>query len=67
VGLRIDHKNWSIYINKYCFHNWALGVEFYQEYNYPIFEVIAHIFQMNFLFFNITITKWTGAKVIKGV
>lgn len=56
-------RHWTIYVNKYSFGNWSLGIDYYQEFEYlPTRKadiMVARICQLNLLFFNITLTRWT--------
>jgi hypothetical protein len=65
--MRKDWKMWSIYINAHHLHNWSIGLDYYHEYAYIPNEIIARIFQINLLFFNITITRWSRGEVFPGV
>jgi hypothetical protein len=56
--MRKDWKVWSIYINAHHLHNWSIGLDYYQEFAYIPTEIMARVFQINLLFFNITITRW---------
>jgi hypothetical protein len=56
--MRKDWKVWIIYINAHHLHNWSIGLDYYQEFAYIPTEVMARVFQINLLFFNITITRW---------
>lgn len=53
-----DFGRFTVHINRYYLSNWALGLDYYQlnERDTRILE--ASVFQLNFLFFNITITRW---------
>jgi hypothetical protein len=39
-------------------HNWSIGLDYYEETAYVPTQLVARIFQINLLFFNITITRW---------
>ena len=65
--MRKDWKMWSLYINANHLYNWGLGFSFYREYNYVPFEMLAAVCQIDLLFFNITLTKWTKGEVFPGV
>lgn len=57
--MRRDWKVWSVYLNAHHLNNWAIGVDYYEETAYVPTEIIARVFQVNLLFFNITITRWS--------
>lgn len=50
----------TIHINRYSLHNFALGFDYYRLYSFGVEEHEASIFQLSFLFFNVTITFWKG-------
>jgi hypothetical protein len=54
-----DFNKWTVYINRSYLSNFAIGIDFYTVYenNQPY----ARVFQMNFLFGNITFTRWGKA------
>jgi hypothetical protein len=56
--MRHDWSSWTIYLNANRSYNWGIGVNYYHEYNYVPTELLARIFQIDLLFFNITITRW---------
>ncbi len=56
--MRKDWSTWSVYFNFHTTKNWAIGIDYYHEYNYIPIELLAKVLQLNFLVFNITITKW---------
>ncbi len=53
-----DVGSLTIHVNRYYLNNFAVGVDFYQlkEWKTDILE--ASVFQLSFLFFNVTFTKW---------
>ena len=53
-----DIGRYSIHINRHYLTNFALGFDYYQLNSIPEREHEASIFQLNFLFFNITFTRW---------
>ena len=55
-----DWKTWTVYINRHSFSNWAFGIDYYHEYEYIPIQLVARICQINLLFFNITITRWSN-------
>lgn len=48
----------TVHINRHYLSNFALGFDYYHLYAYPDGEHEASILQLNFLFFNITFTRW---------
>ncbi len=56
--MRKDWKSWTVYLNLHNTRNWAIGLDYYHEYSYVPTELLARVFQINLLFFNITITRW---------
>lgn len=56
--MRKDFKTWSLYLNSHSLTNWSIGIDYYHEKYFTPQEFIAMVFQVNFLFFNITVTKW---------
>ena len=65
--MKKDFKNMTININAHHLHNWSIGLDYYEESAYIPNEIIARIFQINLLFFNMTITRWTRGQVFPGV
>ena len=65
--MRKDWKMWSVHLNGNHLYNWGIGFNYYHEYNYLPFEMIAKICQIDLLFFNITITRWTEGEMIPGL
>jgi hypothetical protein len=57
-------KHWSIYFNPNSLHNWGLGFNYYHEYESTLFVVVARICQIDLIFFNITITRWSNQRWI---
>lgn len=61
--MKKDWNTWSVYINRHHFHNWSIGIDYYEESEFlpsKSMNLLAKIFQINLLFFNITITKWSN-------
>ena len=48
----------TVYVNGQSLDNFALGFDFYKLYEYESLLTRASILQLNFLFFNITLTFW---------
>ena len=48
----------TVYVNGQSLDNFALGFDFYKLYEYESALTRATIVQLNFLFFNITLTFW---------
>ena len=65
--MRKDWSSWTIYLNANHLYNWGIGVNYYHEYNYVPTELLARIFQIDLLLFNITITRWSRGEVFPGV
>jgi hypothetical protein len=57
--MRKDWRVWSVYLNRQHLYNWSVGIDYYHEYASPL-EIMARICQINLLFFNITITRWSN-------
>ena len=53
-----DFKKHSIYINRHYLNNFALGFDYYQLRSFKENKLEASVLQLNFLFFNITFTRW---------
>jgi len=53
-----DIGRYSIHINRHYLSNFALGFDYYQLYDTETRNQEASILQLNFLFFNITFTRW---------
>jgi hypothetical protein len=53
-----DFGRYSVHINRHYLSNFALGFDYYKlmEHKTNIHE--ASVLQLNFLFFNITFTRW---------
>jgi hypothetical protein len=63
-------KSWhpdpySIYFNWSSLTNFGLGIDRYQEYNDYYTGILADSLSLNFIFFNITITRWRSGSVWK--
>ena len=48
----------TVYVNPQSLTNFALGFDFYKLWDYETEAARASIIQLNFLFFNITLTFW---------
>jgi hypothetical protein len=53
-----DIGRYSIHINRHYLSNFALGIDYYQLIDSKTRVLEASILQLNFLFFNITFTRW---------
>ena len=53
-----DIGRYSIHINRHYLSNFALGIDYYQLVDAQTRVLEASILQLNFLFFNITFTRW---------
>ena len=53
-----DLGKYSVHFNRHYLNNFALGFDYYQIFVVPEGYREASIMQLNFLFFNITITRW---------
>lgn len=53
-----DLGKFTVHINRYHIHNWALGIDYWRIYSVVNRLHEATVLQLNFLFFNITFTKW---------
>ena len=53
-----DFGSVTIHANRYYLNNFALGIDFYQLREYKTETLEASVLQLNFLFFNITFTRW---------
>ena len=53
-----DFGNTTISFNFYHLDNWALGIDYYHMYEHPEQFLVAKVCLINFLFFNIAITRW---------
>lgn len=56
-----DFSRHTVYINWYQLTNFSIGVDFYQVHREDTGMKIATVLQLNFLFFNVTFTKWDKA------
>ena len=54
----VDFKIFTVHINRYYLSNFALGFDYYQIFDSNTNRHEASIFQVNFLLFNITFTRW---------
>lgn len=56
--MKVDYGRFSVHINRHYLSNFALGFDYYQlvEERTNLHE--ASILQLNFLFFNVTLTRW---------
>lgn len=53
-----DFGNLTVHINRLYLTNFALGFDYYQLWERETQVKEASVFQLNFLFFNVTFTKW---------
>ena len=53
-----DIGRYSIHINRHYLSNFAFGIDYYQLRNSKTRILEASVLQLNFLFFNITFTRW---------
>lgn len=53
-----DFGSVTIHANRYYLNNFAVGIDFYQLREYKTETLEASVLQLNFLFFNITFTRW---------
>ena len=53
-----DIGRYSIHVNRHYLTNFALGIDYYQLIDSKTRVLEASILQLNFLFFNITFTRW---------
>ena len=53
-----DIGSLTIHANRYYCDNFAFGFDFYQLREYKTDVLEASVFQLNFLLFNVTFTKW---------
>ena len=56
--MKEDIGRYSVHINRYYLNNYALGIDYYKLYSHSNGVHEASVFQLSFLFFNITITRW---------
>ena len=56
--MKEDIGRYSVHVNRYYINNYALGFDYYKLYDHPSGMHEASVFQLSFLFFNITITRW---------
>ena len=56
--MRKDWSHWTLYINANHLHNWGIGFNHYREYDFAPFTMLAKVYQLDLLFFNITLTHW---------
>lgn len=62
--MRKDIGRYSVHFNRHYLTNFALGFDYYQLFAWPDGQHDASILQLNFLFFNITITRWQAPRWI---
>ena len=62
-----DLGRFTTHINRYQLENFALGIDFYTVYRYPLGERSARVLQLSFLFFNITLTYWYTRDYFPGI
>jgi hypothetical protein len=48
----------TVHFNRHYLDNFALGFDYYRLYDHKSQVHQASIFQLNFLFFNVTFTRW---------
>jgi len=65
--VRKDWSQSSLYLNLNHLHNWGIGFNYYYEYAYMPFEVVAKVCQLDLVFFNITFTRWSRGTVFPGI
>ena len=56
--MKKDTGRYTVHINRHYINNFALGFDYYKLYAHPEGTHEASIFQLNFLFFNVTFTRW---------
>jgi hypothetical protein len=56
--MQTDIGRYTVHINRYYISNFALGFDYYNLLTHPEGIKEASVFQLSFLFFNITITRW---------
>ena len=56
--MKKDFSRYTIHLNRYYLENWSIGIDFYKVYRFPESVLSATVFQVSFLFFNITLTRW---------
>jgi len=61
-----DFKSFTVHVNKHTLENFALGFDYYIIHMYPTNIRRAKVFQLNFLFFNVTLTRWYTREYISG-
>ena len=53
-----DLKFFTVHINRGHLSNWSLGIDYYAMTDDYARARIATVFMINFVFFNITFTRW---------
>ena len=62
-----DFKWFTVHVNPYHLNNFALGFDYYVIHEYPLNSIKAKVFQLNFLFFNVTFTRWFTCDYFPGI
>ena len=62
-----DFKWFTVHVNAYQLNNWAFGCDYWEIFDYPIMERKARVFQLNFIFFNVTFTRWYTREYFPGI
>lgn len=60
-------SNWVLHINRHHFHNWSIGIDYYEEEAFVPTLIYTRTFQVNLLFFNLTLTHWYIIQSFPGV
>ena len=62
-----DFGKLTINVNRYYFTNFAIGIDVWRNYTFPIVETASTNVQLSFLFFNVTISYWHNDTYFPGV
>ena len=60
-------KRLTLYVNRHHFHNWSIGIDYYEEEAFVPTLIYTRTFQVNLLFFNLTLTHWYIIQSFPGV
>jgi hypothetical protein len=55
-----DFGKTTIHVNRQYSNSWSLGIDYYHMYDYPEGILSAKVCIIGFVFFNVTITRWTS-------
>ena len=62
-----DFKKFTIHTTRSQTYNWFIGIDYYEEDVFVPSYIYTRTFQVNLLFFNLTLTHWHIVQSFPGV